>query len=66
MDGKFWSQVIAAPHDSITLFSGVASRKATPRHTAIASVNGWSSDAGERREEPGNVPVPGDVPEASH
>ena len=48
MDGKFWSQVIAAryaaprlsPHGSITLFSGVASRKAMPRHTAIASVNG--------------------------
>jgi NAD(P)-dependent dehydrogenase (short-subunit alcohol dehydrogenase family) len=48
MDGKFWSQVIAAryavarlsPHGSITLVSGVASRKAMPRHTAIASVNG--------------------------
>ena len=48
MDGKFWSQVIAAryavsrlsPHGSITLFSRVASRKAMPRHTAIASVNG--------------------------
>ena len=48
MDGKFWSQVtlaryavpVLAPHGSITLFSGVASRKAMPRHTAIASVNG--------------------------
>ncbi len=48
MDGKFWSQVIAAryavptlsAHGSITLFSGVASRKAMPRHTAIAAVNG--------------------------
>jgi NAD(P)-dependent dehydrogenase (short-subunit alcohol dehydrogenase family) len=48
MDGKFWSQVTAAhyaipmlaPHGSITLFSGVASRKAMPRHTAIAAVNG--------------------------
>jgi NAD(P)-dependent dehydrogenase (short-subunit alcohol dehydrogenase family) len=48
MDGKFWSQVTAArhaipvlaPNGSITLFSGVASRKAMPRHTAIASVNG--------------------------
>jgi NAD(P)-dependent dehydrogenase (short-subunit alcohol dehydrogenase family) len=48
MDGKFWSQFIAArhavprlsPHGSITLFSGVASRKAMPRHTAIAAVNG--------------------------
>jgi NAD(P)-dependent dehydrogenase (short-subunit alcohol dehydrogenase family) len=48
MDGKFWSQVTAArhavpvlaPEGSITLFSGVASRKAMPRHTAIASVNG--------------------------
>src|SRR5918994_783867 len=46
MDGKFWSQVTAArhavphlaPRGSITLFSGVASRKAMPRHTAIASV----------------------------
>jgi NAD(P)-dependent dehydrogenase (short-subunit alcohol dehydrogenase family) len=48
MDGKFWSQVTAAryavpvlsAHGSITLFSGVASRKAMARHTAIASVNG--------------------------
>jgi NADP-dependent 3-hydroxy acid dehydrogenase YdfG len=48
MDGKFWSQVTAARHavpvlsalGSITLVSGVASRKAMPRHTAIASVNG--------------------------
>jgi NAD(P)-dependent dehydrogenase (short-subunit alcohol dehydrogenase family) len=48
MDGKFWAQFIAArhaaprlpPHGSITLFSGVASRKAMPRHTAIAAVNG--------------------------
>jgi NAD(P)-dependent dehydrogenase (short-subunit alcohol dehydrogenase family) len=47
MDGKFWSQVIAAryavsrlsPHGSITLFSRVDGRKAMPRHTAIASVN---------------------------
>ena len=43
MDGKFWSQVIAAryavsplsPQGSITLFSGVASRKAKPRHTSV-------------------------------
>jgi NAD(P)-dependent dehydrogenase (short-subunit alcohol dehydrogenase family) len=48
MDGKFWSQVNAArhalatlsAHGSIILFSGVASRKAMPRHTAIAAVNG--------------------------
>jgi NAD(P)-dependent dehydrogenase (short-subunit alcohol dehydrogenase family) len=48
MDGKFWSQVtvvrhavpMLSAHGSITLFSGVASRKAMPRHTAIASVNG--------------------------
>jgi NAD(P)-dependent dehydrogenase (short-subunit alcohol dehydrogenase family) len=48
MDGKFWSQVTAArhavpvlpAHGSITLISGVASRKAMPRHTAVAAVNG--------------------------
>lgn len=48
MDGKFWTQFVAAkhavprlsPHGSITLLSGAASRKAMPRHTAIAAVNG--------------------------
>jgi NAD(P)-dependent dehydrogenase (short-subunit alcohol dehydrogenase family) len=48
MDGKFWTQVTAARcavgalsrQGSITLFSGVASRKAMPRHTAIAAANG--------------------------
>jgi NAD(P)-dependent dehydrogenase (short-subunit alcohol dehydrogenase family) len=48
MDGKFWSQVNVVrhalatldAHGSIILFSGVASRKAMPRHTAIAAVNG--------------------------
>ena len=48
MDGKFWTQFNAAKHamprlsahGSITLVSGAASRKAMPRHTAIAAVNG--------------------------
>jgi NAD(P)-dependent dehydrogenase (short-subunit alcohol dehydrogenase family) len=48
MDTKFWGMVHAvkygslklSEHGSITLFSGAASRRTVPNHTAIAAVNG--------------------------